>query len=64
MHVSRRLPVAFGGAAAAALVALASTPAAPFEVLRARSSQGVEAWLVETPELPVIALHFAFRDAG
>ena len=29
-----------------------------------RSAQGVEAWLVETPELPVIALHFAFRDAG
>lgn len=38
--------------------------AAPFEILGVRSSRGITAWLVEALELPVIALHLAFRNAG
>jgi zinc protease len=64
MRASLIFPVTLGGAAVAALVALTSTPAAPFEILQVKSSGGIKAWLVETPELPVIALHIAFRDAG
>jgi zinc protease len=64
MGVSHSFPVSLGGTAVAAVVALTSVPAASFEVLRVKSSHGVEAWLVETRELPVIALHLAFRDAG
>jgi zinc protease len=64
MRTSPSFPLTFGGAAAATLGALTSAPAASFEILRVKSSQRVEAWLVETPELPVIALHIAFRNAG
>jgi zinc protease len=64
MRASLIFPVTLGGAAVAALVALTSTPAASFEILRVQSSRGIKAWLVETPELPVIALYIAFRDAG
>jgi zinc protease len=64
MRASITYPVWLGGAAVAALVGLTSTPAAAFEILRVQSSRGITAWLVETPELPVIALNFAFRDAG
>jgi zinc protease len=48
----------------AVLMALPPPLACAFEVLRVKSPQGIEAWLVEAPELPVIALHIAFRDAG
>jgi zinc protease len=48
----------------AVLMAVTPPLAYAFEVLRVQSSQGLEAWLVETPELPVIALYIAFRDAG
>jgi zinc protease len=64
MRTSLVFPVRLGGAAVAALVGLTATTAAAFEILPLQSSRGIEAWLVETPELPVIALHFAFRDAG
>jgi zinc protease len=64
MHASSILPVSLGGAAVAALVAFTAMPAASFEILPVKSSQGIKAWLVEAPELPVIALHIAFRDAG
>src|SRR5918992_3950993 len=64
MRTSLIFPVMLGGAAMATLVALTPTPAFSFEVLRVKSSQGMEAWLVETPELPVIAMHIAFRHAG
>ena len=47
-----------------AMGALPSTPAASFAIQHVKSSRGVRAWLVETPDLPIIALHFAFRDAG
>jgi zinc protease len=57
-------PVRLGGTAVAALVAVPSTPAASFEIQRVQSSRGLQAWLVEATELPVIALHFAFRKAG
>jgi zinc protease len=57
-------PVTLGGAAVPALVAVTSTPAAVFEIQGVKSSRGIKAWLVEAPELPVIALHFAFRNAG
>jgi zinc protease len=64
MCASGIFPVILGGAAVAALGALTPTPAASFQILRVQSSQEIEAWLVETPEFPVIALHIAFRDAG
>jgi zinc protease len=64
MRASLIFPVMLGGAAVAALGTLTPTPAISFGILRVKSSQGIEAWLVETPELPVIALHIAFRDAG
>jgi zinc protease len=64
MRASHILAVALGGAAVAAMAALTPTPAAAFEVQRVQSSRGITAWLVETPELPVIALYVAFRDAG
>jgi zinc protease len=64
MRASRLFPVTLGGVTVAPLVAQPPTSAAAFEILRVQSSQGIEAWLVETPELPVIALHIAFRDAG
>jgi zinc protease len=64
MRASRLSPIMLGGAVAAAMVALTPTPGASFEILGVQSAWGVQAWLVETPELPVIALHFAFRDAG
>ena len=47
-----------------AMVALTSTSAASFEIQHVKSSRGIRAWLVETPDLPIIALHLAFRDAG
>jgi zinc protease len=64
MRTSLIFPIRLRGAAVAALGALTPTPAIPFEILHTKSSQGVKAWLVETQELPVIALHIAFRDAG
>jgi zinc protease len=65
MRASLIFPVMLGGAAmAAALVGLTPTSAVSFEIQRVQSSRGIKAWLVETPELPVIALHIAFRDAG
>ena len=48
----------------ATLVASTSTPSVSFEIRPVNSSRGIQAWLVETSELPVIALHIAFRDAG
>jgi zinc protease len=64
MRASLILPVMLGGAAVAALGGLTPTPAFSFEIVSVKGSHGMEAWLVETPELPVIALHIAFRDAG
>jgi zinc protease len=46
------------------MVALTPAPGASFEILPVQSPQGIQAWLVEMPALPVIALHFAFRKAG
>jgi zinc protease len=64
MHASLIYPIMFSGAAVAAVIAMAPTSAVSLEILRVMSSRGSKAWLVETPELPVIALDFAFRDAG
>jgi zinc protease len=64
MGPSLLLPVTLRGAAMAAMISLAPTPALSFEVLRVKSAHGIEAWLVEAPELPVIALYIAFREAG
>jgi zinc protease len=64
MRPSYSFPEALGGTAVAGPVAMRSTPAASFEIQRVQSSRGLQAWLVEAPELPVIALHFAFRNAG
>jgi hypothetical protein len=64
MRTSLIVPLTLRGAAMAAMMVLIPTPAYAFEVLRVKSAQGIEAWLVETPELPVIALYIAFRDAG
>jgi zinc protease len=64
MRTSLLFPVTLGGAAMTVLMALTPPPAFTFEGLRVQSAHGIEAWLVETPELPVIALYFAFRDTG
>jgi zinc protease len=64
MRPSPTFPVSLGGTAVEAMVALTSTPAASFEIQHVKSSRGIRAWLVETPDLPIIALHLAFRDAG
>ena len=64
MQPSPILPVAIRGAAMAVLMAVTSPPAFAVEVSSVKSSRGIEAWLIETPELPIIALHIAFRDAG
>ncbi len=39
-------------------------PAAAVEVQRVVSPGGIEAWLVEDHNVPVLAVSFAFRDAG
>jgi zinc protease len=44
---------------AAADAALAAAPAE-----RIVSPGGIEAWLIKDPSVPVISLHFSFRDAG
>jgi zinc protease len=65
MRASPIFSAMLGGAAvAAALVGLTPTSAISFEIQRVESSRGIKAWLVETPELPIIALYSAFRDAG
>jgi zinc protease len=46
------------------MMTLIPTPADAFEVLSVKSVHGIEAWLIETPQLPVIALYIAFRNAG
>jgi zinc protease len=64
MRSSPIFPVSLGGTAAKAKVALSSMPAVSFEIQQVESSRGIMAWLVETPDLPIIALHLAFQDAG
>jgi zinc protease len=62
----RRLRAAAGGAATLllALTLLAAPAARAVDVQRVVSPGGIEAWLVESNEVPVIAVDFAFRGAG
>ena len=42
-------------------VTLAATPARSTEVQRVVSPLGIEAWLIENPRIPVIAVDFSFE---
>lgn len=44
----------------ALLVAIPATPAPAQDIQRVVSARGIEAWLIETPNLPLIAVEFAF----
>ena len=60
-------PVALYGRAAALLLLLCLAvlrPAAAVEVQRVVSPGGIEAWLVEDHNVPVLSVSLAFRDAG
>jgi len=65
----RRALSPFGRLAAGVLVlfvALAATPAPAraVDVERVVSAQGIEAWLVRDPTIPVVSLHLAFRGGA
>lgn len=46
------------------LLALLARPAGAVEIERVKSPGGIEAWLVQEDTVPLIAMSFAFRDAG
>jgi zinc protease len=58
--VSRRLPVLIAFAALCIAAISTSQPAGATTVQRVVSPGGIEAWLVNEPSLPLVALNFAF----
>ncbi len=46
------------------LLALVVRPAGAVEIERVKSPGGIEAWLVQEDTVPLVAMSFAFRDAG
>ena len=61
------LAAALGGLTPAAVLlsaALAASSADAMEIQRVRSPGGIEAWLVESHENPLIAMRFAFRGGA
>jgi zinc protease len=51
-------------APAALATALLVTPAGAMEIKKVTSPGGIEAWLVEDDTVPLVAMDFAFRNAG
>src|SRR5215475_2506164 len=57
-----RLPIV--GLLIAAAISLSSSPAAATKIQRIVTPAGIEAWLVQEPTVPLIALDFAFRGGS
>jgi zinc protease len=59
-----RRGVAAAGLLGVVLATPLATPAAAMDIERIVSPQGIEAWLVREPVVPLIALDFAFRGGA
>ena len=60
--LATRLPVV--GLLIAATISLSSSPAAATKIQRIVTPTGIEAWLVQEPTVPLIAVDFAFRGGS